>query len=60
MPKVKVSQKTKLQLYRQEFEQEMITMDNKILYCQVCEKTVGCFQVLQHLNTDIHKENIKN
>jgi hypothetical protein len=38
------------------------TMDNKILYCGECEKTVGCesrFQVLQHLNTDIHKENIK-
>jgi hypothetical protein len=40
MTKVKVSQKTKLQLYQQEFKGEMITTDNKILYCQVCEKTV--------------------
>ena len=62
MPKVKVSQKTKLQLYQREFEGEMISTDNEILYCRACEKTVGCekrFQVLQHLNTNIHKENIK-
>jgi hypothetical protein len=37
MQKVKVSQKTKLQLYQQEFEAEMITTD-KILYCPACEK----------------------
>jgi hypothetical protein len=40
----------------------MITTDNKILYCRTCEKTVGCekrFQVRQHLNTNIHSENIK-
>jgi hypothetical protein len=62
MPKVKVSQKTKLQLYQREFEGEMITTDNKILYCRACEKTVGFekrFQVLQHLNINIHRENIK-
>ncbi|PNF36587.1 hypothetical protein B7P43_G15044 [Cryptotermes secundus] len=40
----------------------MISTDNEILYCRACEKTVGCekrFQVLQHLNTNIHRENIK-
>jgi hypothetical protein len=56
MPKVKVSQKTKLQLYQWEFEGEMITTDNRILYCEACENR---FQVPQHLNTNIHKENIK-
>jgi hypothetical protein len=62
MPKVKISQKTKLQLYQREFEGEMISTDNKILYCRAYEETVGCetrFQVLQHLNTNIHKGNIK-
>jgi hypothetical protein len=34
----------------------MITTDNRILYCRACEKR---FQVLQHFNTNIHKENIK-
>ncbi|PNF32325.1 hypothetical protein B7P43_G13645 [Cryptotermes secundus] len=34
MPKVKISQKTKLQLYQQEFEGEMISTDNEILYCR--------------------------
>ncbi|PNF17096.1 hypothetical protein B7P43_G16102 [Cryptotermes secundus] len=58
----KVSQKTKLQLYQREFEGEMISTDNAILYCRACKKTFGCeksFQVLQHLNANIHKENIK-
>ncbi|PNF20259.1 hypothetical protein B7P43_G15454 [Cryptotermes secundus] len=62
IPKVKVSQETKLQLYQREFEGEMISTNNEILYFRACEKTVGCekrFQVLQHLNTNIHKENIK-
>ncbi|PNF19297.1 hypothetical protein B7P43_G07511 [Cryptotermes secundus] len=62
MLKVKVSQKTKLQMYQRQFEGEMISTYNEILYCRVCEKTFGCekrFQVLQHLNTNIHKENIK-
>jgi hypothetical protein len=57
MPKVRLSQKTKLQLYQREFEGEVITTENKILYCRASEKTVGCekrFQVLQHLNTNIH------
>ena len=43
-------------------EGEMISTDNEILYCRACEETVGCekpFQVLQHLNTNMHKENIK-
>ncbi|PNF29556.1 hypothetical protein B7P43_G01923 [Cryptotermes secundus] len=38
MPKVKISQKTKLQLHQREFEGELITTDNKILYCRACEK----------------------
>jgi hypothetical protein len=40
----------------------MVSTGNKILYCRACEKTIGCekrFQVLQHLDTNIHKENIK-
>jgi hypothetical protein len=51
MPKVKVSQETKLQLYQQEFEGEMIATNNKILYFRACEKN-SCekgFQVLKHL-----------
>ncbi|PNF25986.1 hypothetical protein B7P43_G06349 [Cryptotermes secundus] len=60
MPKVKVSQKTKLQLYQREFEGEMIATENRNLYCRACEKAVCCekrLQVLQHFNTNIHKEN---
>jgi hypothetical protein len=58
MPKVKVSQKTELQMHRRELERDVITMDKKILYCRVCEKTVGCeIRALQHLNTNVHKEN---
>jgi hypothetical protein len=49
MPKVKVNRKTKLQLYQWEFDGEMITTDNKILYCRVCEKTVGCEKRFQML-----------
>jgi hypothetical protein len=56
MPKVKVSPNTKLQLYQREFEGEMITTDNKILHCRACGKR---FQVLQYMNTNLHKENIK-
>ena len=60
MPKVKVSQKTKFHLYQVELEGE-ISMDKEILYCRACEKTVyeKRFQVLQHLNTNIYKEDIK-
>jgi hypothetical protein len=56
MLKVKISLETKVQLYLPEFEGKMITTDNKILYCRAHEKH---FQVLQHLNTNIHKDNIK-
>jgi hypothetical protein len=64
MPKVKVSQKTKLQLYQREFEGEIVTTDNKILYCRACEETVGSekrLQAHQHSKTNIlvHKESIK-
>jgi hypothetical protein len=38
MPKVEVSQKTKLHLHQWEFKGEMTTTGNKILYFQVCEK----------------------
>jgi hypothetical protein len=54
---VKVSQKTKLQLYQQDFEGEAITTDNKILYWDECEKTVGYEKRFQmhkiNLNVDL-------
>jgi hypothetical protein len=36
----------------------MITKDDKTLYCRACGKTVCC-EVLQQLNPNLHKDNIK-
>jgi hypothetical protein len=45
MPKVKVSQKTKLQLYQQMFEGEMITTDNQIVYAERVKNAFKCFRI---------------
>ncbi|PNF28855.1 hypothetical protein B7P43_G04430 [Cryptotermes secundus] len=50
MPKVKVSQRTKLQMYQRKFEGEMISTDNEILYCRACEKM--SFGVCQEILTE--------
>jgi hypothetical protein len=47
MPKVKASQKTKLQLYQREFEGEMITTYNKRLCCRAFEKKTAVEKVFR-------------
>jgi hypothetical protein len=61
MPKVKVNQNTKLQLYQREFEIEMISTDNKILNSERVKKelVVKTLSSASTLNTNIHKGNIK-
>lgn len=59
MPKVKLSNSGRLQSFVNEFRNEFISTDNRILFCKACEKKVGSekrFQVLQHINTSKHKE----
>jgi hypothetical protein len=61
MPKVKINQNTKLQLYQQEFEGETIITDNEILNSERVKKelVLKTLSSASPLNTNIHKENIK-
>lgn len=60
MPKVTRTKRSKVGLYLQEFPNESFKSDGQILYCQSCEKPVSIDQrgqVIQHINTNKHKEN---
>lgn len=60
MPKVTRTDRSKVSLYLQEFLNDTFRSDGQVLYCQSREKTVSIGQrgqVVQHINTNKHKEN---
>lgn len=61
MPKIKGTSSGRLTNLQKEFSGDLISTDNRVLFCGACEKTIGSekrFQIVQHINTAKHKENL--
>ncbi|PSN53918.1 hypothetical protein C0J52_02454 [Blattella germanica] len=61
MPKIRGTSSARLTNLQKEFSDDLISTDNRILLCGACEKTIGSekrFQIIQHINTAKHKENL--
>jgi len=60
MPKVTRTNRSKVGLYLEEFQNETFKSDGEVLYCQCFEKSVSIDQrgqVIQHINTSKHRGN---
>lgn len=60
MPKVKSKVKDIVVKYIREFPNEHFRGDGDVLFCECCSKKVSIsqrFQVVQHISTNLHKEN---
>lgn len=61
MPKIRGTSSARLTNLQKEFSGDLISTDNRVLFCGACEKTIGSekrFQIVQHINTAKHKENL--
>lgn len=58
MPKVASSTKDKLRKFVREFGSDVLSTDNEIIFCKICEKPINSdkkFHIAQHLNGKGHK-----